>query len=198
MTDKDFLTFQFSKSHRRITGSNVNVATETPNPLVILGRTLLLLVGVVGLVGCAGPKPAAKARPGPGGIAELHMLSMPIAMNLDAAPGIDGLAVKLYAVARAEPKPTPITDGRVEILMYDGAITGRISETNQPLHVWAFPAEKLPEFRFKTTIGTGYALTLPWGEDRPQEKRVTILARYLKMGEMPVYSAPHSVSVAGQ
>ncbi|MFZ4817535.1 MAG: hypothetical protein ACOYLU_02710, partial [Limisphaerales bacterium] len=54
------------------------------------------------VVGAGG---ANKRPKRPSGILELHLLTMPVALNLDGAPGPDGVAVKLFANVGNAAKP---------------------------------------------------------------------------------------------
>jgi hypothetical protein len=149
------------------------------------------------LTGCSAP-PARPAGAIPGEIVELHMLTMPMALNLDSEPGADGFVVKIYAVRQQEPKPAPLKEGSVEILMYDGTISGRIPDDARPLRTWKFTATELSQYQFRTAIGIGYSLKVEWGEQRPTKDRVTIAARYLPAKGSPVTSAAHSIAVASR
>ena len=121
---------------------------------------------------------------------------MPVAVNLDARPGADGFAIKIYAGGRGNPRPTAITKGTLEILMYDGVLMAPRPEEVPPLHRWTFTANYLDAHQFRTAIGIGYAFTLAWETNRPMQNRITVLARYVPPEGSPVYSSPSTLSVA--
>ena len=84
----------------------------------------------------------------------------------------------------------PITRGRLEIVMYDGALNpGEIAAT-KPLQTWVFEPKKLRELIQRTSIGSGYRFALAWGEKRPTKNRATILARYFSGNGAEVSSVP--------
>jgi hypothetical protein len=144
------------------------------------------------LVSCAGHHPAAPTTPLP--LSELHVLSMPVALNFDKVPGADGFVVKVYGVSLKQPKTVPIRQGTLEVLMYDGALTGSLTDLT-PVHVWRFTASELKPFEITTSIGTGYNLALKWEQDHPKEKRVTVIARYQAEDGTFLYSARTSLAV---
>src|SRR6185369_2066764 len=94
------------------------------SPLIALFRWVLLL-GVGS--GCVSdhkqglqPRPAVSEGSAQSGIHELNLLAIPVALNFDQKPGPDGFIVKVYAGNRRQPKPLPIENGKLEIIMYDG------------------------------------------------------------------------------
>jgi hypothetical protein len=50
-------------------------------------------------------------------ITELHLWTMPVGINLDGRPGPDGFSLKVYASGPDYPKPIPLREGVLEILM---------------------------------------------------------------------------------
>ncbi len=105
-----------------------------------------------------------------GPIDELVLLSAPAAVDVEPAPGPDGVAVRLYATSQAKSKSLAISNGKVEILMFDGTIKEETPSTVQPLKVWSNSASELRPFATRTTIGVSYPLTLLWGNARPGER----------------------------
>ena len=59
------------------------------------------------------------------GIEAIHVFALPVALNLDNSPGPDGFGVTIYASAASPAKGLPITTGKIEILMFDGALPPR-------------------------------------------------------------------------
>lgn len=127
-------------------------------------------------------------------IDQLRLLSVPVALNLDQRPGTDGFCVKVYGVSRSHPKPVPIRNGIVEIMMFDGLLTGS-TNAPQPLCTWKYTAEQLPQYELKAAVGTGYQLAPTWGEKRPLQNRITVVARYLSTAGLTLASAPSVISV---
>jgi hypothetical protein len=80
---------------------------------MLLGITAATII----LAGCksSGPSPSGKDR-----IVQLNVITVPVALDLDGTPGVDGVAVKLYANNAHEPKAARIREGRVEFVLFDG------------------------------------------------------------------------------
>jgi hypothetical protein len=163
---------------------------------------LLLLSVLLGLFpACTNPgspthsRPAAPVSSSP--IDELNLVSMPVPVNLESLPGIDGIVVKIYAVDTRHPRPQPIRSGTVEIRMFDGLVRDVATNTNNLRHVWIFPAQDLSGYAMTTGIGTGYSLPLGWGKDQPRQDKITLAARYLPPQGNPVYSTPSYVPIPG-
>lgn len=162
-----------------------------------MGRRMCLALGLgLAVAGCTSP--GAKTGTEPSArliISQLHLLTMPMALNLDGTPGADGFAVKVFAVAPEEPKPVALTTGTLEIFMYDGVFADRVGDTVKPLRVWTYSAADLRSYAFKKPVGIGYSFVLQWGDIRPTEKKITVLARFSQSGAKPVSSAPSAIVV---
>jgi hypothetical protein len=166
----------------------------------------LLLAALVGALAAGCTNPGAPTKPAPGGTAlfsasarvdEISLVTMPAPVNLESLPGLDGVAVKVYAVDYKLSRTQPIRSGSLAILMYDGLVRGGGDETNKCRHQWTFAAQELPPFAMTTSIGTGYSFRLGWGKDTPQQERITLVARYQPPKGRPVYSAPSYLPVPG-
>jgi hypothetical protein len=140
------------------------------------------------------------ATPGGGRIAvdQLHLLTIPLAINLDNVPGSDGFAIKVYASRAGEPKPVAIPRGSIEILMYDGVIRATDLETARPLRTWTFAGDELRGRQYSTSIGVGYQFALPWGDAKPTADRITVLARYHSPDGKVIASLPSSIVTNNQ
>jgi hypothetical protein len=147
-----------------------------------LSAATLLLVS-----GCASPGGGRSA------VDQLHLLTIPLAVNFDNAPGADGFAIKVYASLAGEPKPVAISRGSVEILMYDGVIRTTDLETARPLRTWTFADDTLRDRQYTTSIGVGYQFALPWGDAKPTADRITVLARYRSPDGKVTASLPSSI-----
>ena len=154
---------------------------------------------VIGLLGCASPKVKTPTTPPAEGLAidQLRLLSVPVALNLDQQPGLDGFCVKVFGVSRSHPKPVPIREGVVEIMMFDGLLP-KGTNAPQPLCTWKYAAEELPQYELKGAVGTGYQLSPLWGEKRPARNRITVFARYLSPAGFTLGSAPSVISIPSQ
>ncbi len=154
----------------------------------------LLRVGLCGALalvsGCASPGSSGGGH----GIAELHLFSYPVALRTGESPAPDGFAIKVFASRADDSKGVPITSGRLEVLLFDGALE-RPTATNAPLRTWTFSAAQLKPFAFQRTLGTGYDLALSWGEARPTSSKITVVTRYLPTKGDRVSSLPSVISV---
>ena len=149
----------------------------------------LLILG--GSPGCRTLAPASKAP-----IDQLHLLLTSIALNLDSKPGPDGVGVRIYASHRGDTTAIPITQGDLDILIFDGEVTLKDLLTQKPLHTSSYPASKLKPHLQITSIGTSYRFATVWGQNKPTGDRVTLIARYTPPKGQPVYSAPGSVPLS--
>jgi hypothetical protein len=151
------------------------------------------------LLGCSSVpvgKPDAAGSSSSSTIQELNLLSMPMALNLDANPGADGVAVKLFANNAVTAKTVPIAEGMIEILMYDGVLNAGTQDIPPALHVWSYAPQELKPFTFNKSIGTGYDLVLAWGQDQPKSRNVTLIARHVSARGKTVFSGPVTITVS--
>lgn len=124
----------------------------------------------------------------------LHLLTIPVAVNFDGAPGADGFAIKVYASRANEPKPIPIPNGSIEILMFDGIISSSEMKETKPLRNWTFEGPALRDRQYRTSIGVGYQFALAWGDARPTQERITVLVRYRAPDGRVISSLPSSIA----
>jgi hypothetical protein len=169
---------------------------SAPRPFAVL-MLLSLLLGAAGCV-TSGPearKPAPKEPSSKARVDELDLVTMPVTVNLESKLGLNGIQVKIYASDFQRPKPHAITEGTLEILMFEGLVGESFDQTNRCRHVWSFPARDLPTSAVTTTVGTGYLFPLAWGKDRPRADKITVIARYLPPQGPMIYSAPSYISI---
>jgi hypothetical protein len=95
-------------------------------------------------------------------------------------------------------KGVPITTGRMEILMFDGALQGDEKTNATPRRVWTFSGADLKSHVIQSSLGTGYRFTPRWGDTPPLQSRITIVARYVPPGETTVESAPTTIAVTAK
>ncbi|MCX6928703.1 MAG: hypothetical protein NT154_36645 [Verrucomicrobia bacterium] len=173
----------------------------TTPPTDVVTR-LLVLAGLVWvLAGCMGPSSAA--RPSPRGttasassrVDEINLVALPVPVNLESMPGVDGIVLKIYGASYKHPRTQPIHSGVLEVLMWDGLVRGSADETNRCRHIWTFTAQELPGYAFTTTVGTGYFFQLGWGKDKPQGDKITLVARYQPAQGQAVYSVPSYIAI---
>jgi hypothetical protein len=147
--------------------------------------------------GCSSTKPGTGRTPGlkTEAIVEINMLTAPSALNFDGVPGPDGISLRIYAGNPRLPKCLPITAGTLEILLFDGLLQAGEVKSAQPLIVWSYPADELPRFARKSSIGVSYVFTPRWGPHRPKRNRATAVARYLPPDGASISSAPAAMFV---
>jgi hypothetical protein len=160
-------------------------------------NVLGVLTVVALLAACSSPRPktgAPAAAPMTGRIEEIHLLAIPMALNLDQKPGLDGFGIKVYAINRALPKPLPIRDGTLEILMYDGFV----DDTNaRPRCTWKYQPEELAKYERTATVGPAYEFAPRWTTNNPSQNRITVIARYTSPEGAPLDSAASIIAVPG-
>lgn len=123
---------------------------------------------------------------------------MPVALNLDDVPGVDGFAIQIYAVDSSQPKTQPIQNGTIDILMYDGLLKQVMADESQYRHVWSYSAAELKSYANKAAIGTGYRFTLNWGKDAPSHDKITVVVRYRIAQGPAIYSSPSFITVSAK
>jgi hypothetical protein len=154
---------------------------------------LFLLCLAATLLGCSSIDKTSVAY-GPADITAVHIITLPVALNLDGKPGLDGFSLKVFANDAHNPKPVPIRSGTLEILAFDGTLA-RKTNLPPPLRIWSFSAEDLKRHEFRAGIGTGYEMTLAWGTNRPTQRMITLGARYTSPAGSVTLSHPSSITV---
>jgi hypothetical protein len=131
---------------------------------------------------------------GRGSITEINMMTGPVAVNLDRHPDLDGISVRLFFSEADRPKAVVIPSGGVDVLMFDGLfIPGKDAP---PLRkVWTFTAAELESVRYESSLGMAYELLLPWGEDAPDSRAISVVARYNRPDGTYLLSGSSSISV---
>ena len=160
------------------------------------GCSLVLLLALVSGCGTTGGGSRSTSRSSGEGVSEFHVVTFPVALNLDARPGPDGFALKLFAVGPRDPKSVRLPGGTVELSLYDGLVTGGETNPPAPLRSWTFTPAQLKQFEQEAVIGVHYQFTLRWNSPGPTQERVTVMGRYHEPGGRVVAAAPSVVSVS--
>lgn len=159
---------------------------------------MLRILPLAFLILCLGAGCSSAPKPAPfsvgGEIVQLNLLTMPVGLNLDGQPGVDGVAVKVYANNASNPKTIPIPSGTLEILAWDGTLFGK-TNVPPPLKIWTFTAAELRAMQFESGIGAGYDLILRWGAAVPSKNMMTVAGRYTSPEGRVITSHPSSVTV---
>lgn len=162
-------------------------------------RALRVLLGgvLLGLVGCAatGEQSSRRNEAAAGGIEELHLFGVPVAINFAQLDRPDGFAVRVYASSRSRARGVPIRRGTLEIVMFDGTVTAEGARAATPAKVWTYPAASLAGFETVNSLGVGYQFGLRWEGARPVKNHLTVVARYSAGEGMRLESAPSVIPV---
>lgn len=158
-------------------------------------HVVILLWALLLLTACRSPRPkssppsiASSAR-----IEQIHLIAFPVALNLDQRPGVDGFGIKIYALSRERPKPFAIRGGAIEVIMYDGLLTG--TNVVEPRASWRYSASELPKYEVKGAVGAGYQIGPRWGTNLPLQSRITVIARYHPADGPFLQSAPSIIAI---
>ena len=141
-------------------------------------------------------------RSGSGGaIDSLHVFAVPVAMDLDAAPGPDAFGITIYASVGGAAKGVAVTTGRLEILMFDGALpAGNFPGVVDapPRRLWSLTPAELKQSAIKSSLGIGYRLTPGWGDTPPRQGAITAVVRFVPTRGNPIVSAPVTIAVTAK
>lgn len=129
--------------------------------------------------------------------AELNLLQMPYALDLDKDLIPDAIAIQVFAVKPGKAKGSDIVHGELEITLFDGFRKGE--QTDDSLRIikrQTYTAEDLKPFAQKSLLGISYHLLLRWDkENAPKEGKVTLRARYTDPQGGVLYSSDNVVPV---
>ena len=147
------------------------------------------------LAGCATTPLDPKA---PGGGVELHLFSYPTAVTLGSSATPAAVALKIFATREGQEKGSAITEGTVEVLMYDGVLASGQPVPANPLKLWTLTPADLRRHASTKAFGVGYDLVLGWGDAKPAARKVTVIARYTLPSGRPSYSEPAVITLGAR
>jgi hypothetical protein len=175
----------------------VDVIEKAAHNAMIINKVLAAWSIVLCLLtGCASPKSTNSApRFSSSEIQEVHILTTPFAVNFDQVGGPDGFAVRVYAGNPQNVKPFEITQGSLEILMFDGVVPMADIGKVEPLRTWKYSAREIKNYMRNTSIGTSYTFTPVWEKAEPQKGKITVVVCYTSTKGMKVYSSPSSIAM---
>lgn len=155
-------------------------AASSSSSVTGLGRSLgtlaCALLFMLLLQGCGSTSWSGRAE---GKVEQLHLLGTPVAIDVDKKPGSDGLGVRVYASNRTAGEAVRIGSGKLELLLFDGALAGRELARATPIVSLAYTAEQLRKLEHKTAVGTSYNFVPVWTDQTaPTKGRVTVIALY--------------------
>jgi hypothetical protein len=114
---------------------------------------------------------------------------------MDSKPGPDGFAVRVFATKDGGAKGALIQSGALEVLMFDGVLTGNHVLAAEPKQVWKFTPRELGPLHEQTSLGHGYRFALRW-EEPPAHGHITVVARYVPQKGEPIFSAPSTITAS--
>ena len=170
---------------------------KRPSVCIRIGLVLCMAwVGFTG-VGCRTEipgRPKAKAfNPGKGPVNSIRLFTLPVLFNLDGEPGPDAFKARVYAIRDSAPKPVPITEGALEIIIFDGA--SNLNQQVSPRQSWSFSGADLDRYRIQTSIGFSYDFTLEIDKSKPLPSKVSIGAKFTLPDGTSIFARPVSISV---
>lgn len=128
--------------------------------------------------------------------AELNLLQMPYALDLDKDLIADAIAIQVFAVKPGKAKGSDIVHGELEITLFDGFRKGEQTDPLRIIGQWTYTAKDLKPFAQTSLLGVSYHLLLRWDkENAPQEGKVTLRARYTDSQGGVLYSSDNIVPV---
>jgi len=146
-----------------------------------------LMLAAVWACGCGPPQPKIPV----GSVDQITMLTAPTPLNRDHVPGPDGLWADVFLFHVEKAKVVAVqSGGTLEMLLFEGPVAPEDISKAEPFHTWRFTAPALSPYRFRSKVGLGYRLWLPWGNKVPASASITLAARYTPLKGRTLYSAP--------
>ena len=115
----------------------------------------------------------------------------------DDEPGPDGIEVQV-SFYRLDEAPPKMVLGELDLMMYEGRVSGAALIKTKPLKTWAFTGDQLTNYVIRPLGLWGYGMTLLWGRQRPGSPTITFVARYRAEGAETVYSKPSLISLSAR
>jgi len=127
-------------------------------------------------------------------IVEINLMAVPVGLNFDDSPSLDGVSLKLFFMTADYPKAVDVVDGEVEVLMFDGLF---VSDNQSPplKKRWRFDVGELSRYGYESVLGYGYELNLPWGSDVPERNNVSVVVGFRRSDGEWLVSKSSTISV---
>jgi hypothetical protein len=151
-------------------------------------QTLFSVLLAFALAGCAATSGGRGGR-----VDEVHLFGLPVTVNMDGKPGPDGFAIRVFVTQRNQSKGSPLNNGDLEIMMFDGVLSAAEVLEQTPLQSWKFTSRQISPNREITSLGTGYRFALRW-DTAPKRGYITVVARCIPPAGDPVYSSPSTIA----
>ena len=153
------------------------------------------LIGLLGILTCTAGCNGPGIQP-PHPMLEVDAVKLIIVggspMNLDGAPGLDGLGVEVFF---CQGDDLVTVCGELDLIMFPGKVSLAGAGEVKPLHTWTFDGEQLARFVIQSRGLWGYGMTLLWGTNVPKVRTITLLARYRAPKSAPLYSRPIPIAM---
>ena len=159
----------------------------------------LLLAAVLVPTGChtsgSGPsKGVITAKSAP--VDQLHLISLPVGVDLDGKPGADGFVIKIFASRRGSARPVAIRSGTLDVLLFEGILENL--EKSKPVREWHFTASDLKKTQVPSSIGPAYQVSLAWDHSAPLKSQFTVLVRWHEKAFRPIEVATTVMNAAAR
>ncbi len=125
---------------------------------------------------------------------ELEMA--PFALNLDSAPGPDGVQVKVRFYNLEQPRAFTLQQGAIEFILFEGRVKDEEIAEIEPFYTWYFSAADLQSMGRNTLVGIQHAIVLNWAGHTPRATSLTLAARIPRPNASPLYARPVFLSTS--
>lgn len=115
---------------------------------------------------------------------QLHLISLPVGVDLDGKPGADGFAIKIFASRKGSDRPVAIKSGTLDVLLFDGILDNL--ENSKAIREWHFTASDLKNAQVPSSIGPAYQVSLAWDHSAPVKPQFTVLVRWHDKAFRPI------------
>lgn len=123
----------------------------------------------------------------------IRLFTSSVLFNLDGEPGPDGFSARVFAIHNGIAKPVKITNGTLEIIIYDGNATP--DQLLNPRQVWSYSKTDLPRYLSQTSIGFSYDFTLKIDKSKPLPGKVSIGAKYTPLEGDSIFAKTVSIAI---
>jgi hypothetical protein len=150
-------------------------------------RSALIVVVSAVLIACGPPRTPT--------VDHVQLVMPPQPVDIESTAGPDGVQARVF-LYQGPNAQTVLGDGRLDILLFDGRLNQAGPKTDPvPLKVWSYTPEQLQRFQSQTIGLWNYNLMLLWGDARPTQNIVTVIARYTAPSGQQVFSSPVQVPI---
>ena len=144
-----------------------------PSVSICSGLVICLIwIGIAG-VGCRTVNSGKKS------VDSIRLFTSSALFNIDGEPGSNGFSARVFAVHNSIAKPIQITEGTLEIIIYDGDASRDQSRLKLRVRFGRFPERIcLGYLRSKPALAISYDFILKIDNSKPLPSKVSIGAKY--------------------